>query len=153
MKLWVDDARTPPPGGWAWAKTVGEAVRVLEGGGVAEASLDHDLGEGYGREGYDLLLWMVEHGRWPSRAITVHSANPPGAERMCGVVERYGPYRRVAGTRRFVRREEGQDETSRRPGPARSAPTGRRSRIPPQSPTASARRDFYPPVPPAKANS
>ncbi len=117
MKLWVDDARTPPLGGWAWAKTVGEAVRVLEGGGVAEASLDHDLGKGDGREGYDLLLWMAEHGVWPSRAIAVHSANPPGAERMCGVIERYGPYRRVAGTRRFVRPEEGQDEARRRPGP------------------------------------
>ncbi len=103
MKLWVDDVRTPPEG-WAWAKTIEEAAPLLENGGVVEASLDHDLGEGDGREGYDLLLWMAERGVWPSEGLAVHSSNPPGAERMCGVIERYGPYRRVPGTRRFVRR-------------------------------------------------
>jgi len=102
-RLWLDDRR-PAPEGWEWAKTFGEAVAIMRGGGVAEASLDHDLGEGID-EGYKLVLWMAEHGRWPSRAIGVHSANPPGAERMCGVIERYGPYRRVPGTRRFVGEE------------------------------------------------
>jgi hypothetical protein len=39
---------------------------------------------------------------WPREAISVHSANPPGAKRMCGVIERYGHYRRVPGTMRFI---------------------------------------------------
>lgn len=99
-RLWLVDLRLPPEG-WTWAKTVEEAISVMEGGNVTEASLDHDLGEGID-EGYRLVLWMAENGVWPSEAISVHSSNQPGAERMCGVIERYGPYRRVMGTRRFV---------------------------------------------------
>lgn len=100
MKLWLDDLR-PPPEGWRSVKTVEEAITLLEDGEVSEASLDHDLGDGE-QEGYRLCLWMAEHGVWPSRALSVHSSNPPGAERMCGVIERYGPYRRVHGIRSFV---------------------------------------------------
>ncbi len=100
MKLWVDDLR-PAPAGWELAVNVDEAKNVLSGGGVIEASFDHDLGEGHGREGYDLVLWMAEHGVWPEAALSVHSANPPGAEKRCAIIERYGPYRRVRGTRHF----------------------------------------------------
>ena len=100
MKLWLDDLR-PPPEGWAWARTVEEAIPHLRSGEVSEASLDHDLGEGV-EEGHRLVLWMAEHGIWPTQAISVHSSNPPGAEMMAAVIERYGPYRRVPGTRRIV---------------------------------------------------
>lgn len=100
MKLWLDDLRSAPDG-WAWVNSVEEAVSLMEGGQVTEASLDHDLGEGVD-EGHRLVLWMAEHDVWPSETISVHSSNPPGAERMCAVIERYGPYRRVHGTRRFV---------------------------------------------------
>jgi hypothetical protein len=103
LKLWVDDLR-PAPAGWELAKNVQEAKAALLGGEVKEASLDHDLGEGHGKEGYDLVLWMAEHSVWPEKGLSVHSANPPGAEKMCALVERYGPYRRVEGTRRFVAR-------------------------------------------------
>lgn len=96
MKLWVDDLR-PAPEGWSLAKNIDEAKDALEGGEVDETSLDHDLGEGHGREGYDFVLWMAEYGVWPENSLTVHSANPPGAEKMCAIVERYGPYRRGFG--------------------------------------------------------
>lgn len=43
MRLWLDDLRPPPPG-WEWAKTVEEAILIIESGEVVEASLDHDLG-------------------------------------------------------------------------------------------------------------
>lgn len=99
-RLWLDDLRSPPEG-WVWAKTVEEAIPIIESGVVEQASLDHDLGEGID-EGYRLVLWMAEHGGWPSKGMSVHSSNPPGAERMCGVIERYGPYRRILGTRKFV---------------------------------------------------
>lgn len=102
-RLWLDDLR-PAPEGWRWVKTIEEARVLLKTGEVIEASLDHDLGEGDTLEGYDLLLWMVETDIWPPGGIAVHSANPPGAERMCAVIERYGPYRRVRGKRRFVGR-------------------------------------------------
>lgn len=39
----MDDLRQPPPG-WEWAKTVEEAILIIESGEVVEASLDHDLG-------------------------------------------------------------------------------------------------------------
>lgn len=100
IRLWLDDLR-PVPGGWTWVKTAEEAISLMEGGNVTEASLDHDFGE-WIDEGYRLVLYMAEHAGWPSEGTSVHSSNPPGAGRMCDVIERYGPYRRLPGTRRFV---------------------------------------------------
>jgi hypothetical protein len=100
MRIWLDDIR-PAPQGWVWVDTVEKAIELMASGEVAEASLDHDLGDGE-QEGYKLVLWMAENDMWPREAISVHSANPPGAKRMCGVIERYGHYRRVPGTMRFI---------------------------------------------------
>lgn len=80
-----------------------EAIELMSSEEVVEASLDHDLGQGDTHEGYDLLLWMTEQNLWPSEAISVHSFNPVGVDKMIGVIVRYGPYRRIAGTKRFVR--------------------------------------------------
>ena len=102
VKLWLDDVRAPPAKDWTWVNTVDAATVLLETGRIVEASLDHDLGEGT-PEGYELCLWMAEHDIWPRDAIAVHSANPVGAARMCGVIERYGPFRRVPGSWRFER--------------------------------------------------
>ena len=102
MKLWLDDVRMPPDEDWTWVTSVRAAIVLLETGRVVEASLDHDLGEDV-PEGYELCLWMAEHDIWPRDRIKVHSGNPPGAERMIGVIERYGPFRRVPMTSRFER--------------------------------------------------
>ncbi len=83
MKLWLDDLR-PPPEGWMWARTVEEAMPHLRSGEVAEASLDHDLGEGV-EEGHRLVLWMAEHGIWPTQAVSVHSSNPLGTGACRGI--------------------------------------------------------------------
>ena len=72
-------------------------MRSLE---VIEASLDNDLGDGE-PEGRKLVLWMCEHDVWPRESIAIHSANPVASEYMVGLIERYGPYRRVAGRPRF----------------------------------------------------
>lgn len=101
MRLWLDDLR-PAPEGWIWIETVEGAIELIFSGEVVEASLDHDLGDGQ-QEGYRLVLYMAENNLWPKEAISVHSSNPPGSERMCGMIERYGDYQRVPGTRRFVR--------------------------------------------------
>jgi hypothetical protein len=90
LKLWLDDLR-PAPEGWVWAKTVEEAIEVLEAGEVGEASLDYDMGLGK-RNGDALCLWMAENEVWP-QTLTVHSSNPPGARSMCRLIERHGPYR------------------------------------------------------------
>lgn len=119
MKLWLDDVRDPAQHGaigYVWVKTVGDAKAKLLTGEVEKASLDHDLGAcdaclaGRGAEqwlvendymampncthvgtGYDLCVWMAETGHWPKERPRVHSANPVGRERMCGVIERYFP--------------------------------------------------------------
>jgi hypothetical protein len=50
---------------------------------------DHYVSE---KTGYDVALWMAEHEVWPTEECRVHSFNPVGAKRICGVVDRYGPY-------------------------------------------------------------
>lgn len=117
MNLWLDDVRDPNDHGhigYVWVKTVGEAMDWLLAEAVDHLSLDHDLGicakcregmtddEWYERNkglamphcdhvgtGYSLCLWMAETGHWPREKPTVHSANPVGAKRMRGVIERY----------------------------------------------------------------
>jgi hypothetical protein len=42
--------------------------------------------------GYDVLLWMAEHEVWPTEACYVHTHNSAAQEKMCGVINRYGPY-------------------------------------------------------------
>lgn len=104
--------------GFVWVKTVEEAKKAILTGTVVKASLDHDLGacaeciqgmsadEWFARHlrdheyqampncdhfstGYDLCLWMAETGHWPKEKPQVHSANPVGAARMRGVIDRY----------------------------------------------------------------
>lgn len=74
---------------------------------VAEASLDHDLGQDdQGQqlpEGRRLAYWMAENDCWPTEAISIHSANVVGVDYMLGTIERYGPFERVGHTTRFVR--------------------------------------------------
>jgi hypothetical protein len=102
--LWLDDVR-PAPDGWVHARSVNEAVAVLEAGGVAFASLDHDLGDfaGDGGDGARLTDWMAFHDVWPSQGLRVHSSNPVGvatmlatADRHSGLGGRFGSARGVA---------------------------------------------------------
>lgn len=112
----------PSEGDWHWVKTADEAIdAMLLSPGIEFASLDHDLADlaieeleddGQGglqyrlkenlsldvslshkeKTGYDFVLWMAEHNVWPRDGIRIHSWNAVGGERMCGVVDRYGPY-------------------------------------------------------------
>lgn len=101
MQLWLDDVR-PAPDGWTVALSVNAAIGILSSSAVVEASLDHDLGDYApdGGDGYHLVLWMAEHETWPTRRITVHSANPVGRQRMLSVIDSYGPYRPGYGVSR-----------------------------------------------------
>jgi hypothetical protein len=91
-RIWLDDLRDPPDETWLWVKTPSEAIRLLELGTVAEISFDHDLGFDGKREmtGYEVLLWIEEavalHGFAPPE-MRVHSANPPGHERLLRGIE------------------------------------------------------------------
>ena len=95
MKLFLDDVRTGPiynpellqdDADWVIVRSVANAKRLIEAGVVTDMSLDHDMGERV-QSGYDLVKWMVDTGNWPSGEITVHSANPVGAENMRALLD------------------------------------------------------------------
>jgi hypothetical protein len=90
MRLWLDDER-PAPSGWIHAKTAAGAQRLLETGRVVELSLDHDLGPLSAGTGYDVVCWLEEQCARqdfiPPEIISVHSANPVGAQRMHQAIE------------------------------------------------------------------
>lgn len=106
-RLWLDDLRPAPPG-WTHVKTVQEAEEHLLNNEVDEASLDHDLGHSPGcpacqptadarsqhidaPNGKHLVLWMIEHSKWPKNKPNIHSQNPVGRETMRALVDRYFP--------------------------------------------------------------
>ena len=87
MKIWLDDLRPTPDQTWTLIKTPKEAIALLESGEVRLIRFDHDLGFDGEREmtGYEVLLWIEEavalRGFKPPE-MRVHSANPPGHERL-----------------------------------------------------------------------
>ncbi|QSQ12677.1 cyclic-phosphate processing receiver domain-containing protein [Myxococcus landrumensis] len=84
MKVYLDDER-PTPEGWVSARWPEDVIALLEGGQVAELSLDHDLGDDEHGTGYDVLLWLEEavatRGFVPPR-VRVHSANSSARQKM-----------------------------------------------------------------------
>lgn len=95
MKLFVDDVRTPPVG-WALARTVKEAIGLLEAGGVTEVSLDYFIGEGEGSTFLPVAHFIADmpKERRPKR-VRLHTASGAGAARLAqalsGAVEVSGP--------------------------------------------------------------
>lgn len=112
MKLWHDDIRRPPEGGWIWARTNRDAIFFLllarDHGApeILEASLDHDLGmddqdpdadpntwllrgDSLEGDGVDLCMAMY-HLHLVPPVVTIHSWNPDGAERMASICREAG---------------------------------------------------------------
>lgn len=91
LRLWLDDLRPPPDGGWTWVTSAWDAIDALKRGVVGEVSLDHDLGPPDAGSGYDVAEWIeaeAYHGRLPRLRWALHSANPIGVERMRRALER-----------------------------------------------------------------
>ena len=101
MKLWIDDVRQAPEG-YAWAKSVNDAIEkicvrealcaiALRHAKVIEViDIDHDAGD-YANDGGDyikLLDWLEETGR--NYPIRIHSMNPVGVENMRRIMQRNG---------------------------------------------------------------
>ena len=93
LKVYLDDVRDPPDDTWVCVRTPSEAIELLETGRVAEISFDFDLGydeEGREMTGYSVALWIEEavalRNFTPPR-MQVHSANPPGHERLLRAIE------------------------------------------------------------------
>ena len=98
--LWLDDIRHPPKVEgqvWRWARSFEEVRDLIKKHGVPVAmSVDFDLDEIYDEEEYyeytglDVLKWIHENNKWPSY-MSVHSANPVGAERMENFIDDFAP--------------------------------------------------------------
>jgi hypothetical protein len=90
MKVFLDDARQPYPG-WVLVKWPKEAIELLEGGGVTEISLDHDLGSLDSRKtGMEVLRWIEEQvvtANFRPPIIWIHTSNPSAREQMERAVE------------------------------------------------------------------
>ncbi len=84
MKIYLDDERETAEG-WTRVYWPTEAIALLEAGGVAEISLDHDLGDDKRGTGYDVVLWIEEavatRGFEPPK-MRVHSANASARIKM-----------------------------------------------------------------------
>lgn len=115
MKLFLDDVRLPPEGeGWMVFRpdTYSMAMFYHLARHADQISFDHDLGlDPDGKEypsGYDVLskLENMAHEKfiWSAGApiLTVHSANPVGAQRMRAVIERIMA---ICGTKQFFGKE------------------------------------------------
>lgn len=102
MKLYVDDLRQCPEG-WQLARTVTEAIRILDTQRVTHVSLDHDISHGVEVNGLTRLYpcgetfepvarfigMMVEASGEIGPQVTLHTANPVGAEKMRSILAGY----------------------------------------------------------------
>lgn len=111
LKLYVDDIRNPDDfvgPGWHWAKTVTEAIRILDEQDVDIVSLDHDIAHSIPITGSTIaqpfactetfepvarfirclvlgaLDWDDGHS-YP-HTVYLHSANPIGIEKMKAIL-------------------------------------------------------------------
>ncbi len=96
-KLYLDDIRIPTSSGFAIVRSYDDAVHYMRKNGCPDfISFDHDLGEADEHSGLDVAKWMVErdmndNGQFIPEDFTfnVHSANPPGAANIKGLLDNY----------------------------------------------------------------
>ena len=89
MRLFVDDSRPFPSGGYECCRDPEQAKLLLSVLPFDHVSLDYDLG--YGKEtGYDLLVWMDENNIRPAH-INIHSTHFFGRKRMMDYAEQHFP--------------------------------------------------------------
>jgi len=85
INLYLDDLRDCPEG-FLLAKTVDEAISIIENNNVHFLSIDHDLGEDNEGNllatGYDLVKYVCEKGLRPANKIFLHTDNVVGRENM-----------------------------------------------------------------------
>jgi hypothetical protein len=98
MKLFVDDIRTPPAGAeWLLARSVNEAIGILENIEIEEASLDYDMGYFSSEGGYGVTLvnWMAKNNKWPTKAIYLHSSSYRYRLEMKEIIDANCPYEAI----------------------------------------------------------
>jgi hypothetical protein len=97
MKIWLDDIRDAPDETWIVARNAEKFKELLEAHwrDIQEISFDHDIAsfDIFGEEitGYHCLCWVEKI--WYNDCtfvvpkMSVHSANPPGRDKMRKVIE------------------------------------------------------------------
>ncbi len=89
MKLYVDDVR-PAPAGWRLARTVEQAVHLLETESVEELSLDYVIGV-YPENNFSPVARHV--ARMPAdrrpKTVYLHTSSLQGARELQGILEGY----------------------------------------------------------------
>jgi len=96
-KLYLDDIRDPETDDFIVVRSYDAAVHWMRQNGCpAVLSFDHDLGDSDVRSGYDVAKWLVERDLNDSGKFIpadfkfiVHSANPPGADNIKGLLNNY----------------------------------------------------------------
>jgi hypothetical protein len=94
--LYLDDIRVPDTSRtWVIARSCGEAQTLVSRLGMPDfISFDHDLGDEV-PTGYDFAHWLVECDLDKKYCFSkdftyaVHSANPPGAANIRGLMDNY----------------------------------------------------------------
>lgn len=79
MKLFVDDARTPPERGFECAEDYDGAVFLLRYMDFDFVTLDYSLGDG--PNGLDILKFMYENKKYPKH-LNIHSDHAEGRALM-----------------------------------------------------------------------
>ncbi len=86
MKLFVDDARTPPPG-WQLARTVQEAIHLLDTDTFEDVSLDYVIGyddqENFSPVAKHIVSLSQE--KRPKR-VYIHTSSSFGARKLEGIL-------------------------------------------------------------------
>lgn len=95
-KLYLDDCRNPKtPGTWFIVRSFEDFKLTIEKFGLPkEMSLDNDLGNGEGKDGYDCVKWMVYDKEFDLREIEihVHSANPVAEENIYALIKSWNKH-------------------------------------------------------------
>lgn len=87
LKLYVDDVRTPPPG-WALARTIEDAVRILSEGDVEEVSLDYVIGLDPTHNFSEVARFIVAlPPEKRPRAVRIHTSSDSGALELARILE------------------------------------------------------------------
>jgi hypothetical protein len=96
-RLFIDDIREPYEDDFAVVRSYSEAVGYMRSNGCPTfVTFDHDLGDSSELSGYDIAKWMVNRdmnadGKFMPADFNfnVHSANPPGAANIRGLLDQY----------------------------------------------------------------
>lgn len=107
MKLYVDDIRETPDESWTLVRTITEAINTVShfGWEIKEISLDHDISldvridgqyrpfpspDNFTAVAHFIGLFYSRYPEYKYPKITVHSANPTGAESIKNILADFG---------------------------------------------------------------